>query len=71
MHVIGANSFFLVNNVSTRFPILVIHLTKMIDGSVHVVAKAVLSFKKEGYKKTDIHLKEVYNILSFLGLETS
>lgn len=49
------------------FPFLGVHFTRMIDGSVHAGPNAVLSFKREGYKKTDFDLKDVAEVLSYPG----
>ncbi|PZO38299.1 MAG: L-2-hydroxyglutarate oxidase [Pseudanabaena frigida] len=50
-----------------NFPFLGVHFTKMIDGSVHAGPNAVLSFKREGYKKTDFDLKDVIEVFSYPG----
>ncbi len=50
------------------FPFLGVHFTRMIDGSVHAGPNAVLSFKREGYKKTDFDLKDFIEIISYPGL---
>ena len=39
------------------FPFLGVHFTRMIDGSIHAGPNAVLSFKREGYIKTDVSLQ--------------
>lgn len=49
------------------FPFLGVHLTKMIDGGIHAGPNAVLSFKREGYRKTDFHWKDTLDVLSFPG----
>src|SRR6202051_4909522 len=35
------------------FPFLGVHFTRMMDGSIHAGPNAVLSFKREGYRKSD------------------
>ncbi len=50
------------------FPFLGVHYTRMIDGRVDAGPNAVLSFKREGYKKTDINLKDLAEALSYAGL---
>jgi L-2-hydroxyglutarate oxidase len=50
-----------------EFPFLGVHLTRMIDGSIHAGPNAVLAFKREGYHKTDINLGDLYEILTFPG----
>ena len=49
------------------FPFLGVHFTRMIDGEVEAGPNAVLAFRKEGYSKWDIDLKELYQVLSFPG----
>lgn len=49
------------------FPFLGVHFTRMIDGEIEAGPNAVLSFKREGYKKTDINLKDLYEVLSYGG----
>ncbi|MCA0971379.1 L-2-hydroxyglutarate oxidase [Halobacillus litoralis] len=49
------------------FPFLGVHLTKMMDGSVHAGPNAVLSLKREGYKKTDIQWRDMLEVLTFSG----
>lgn len=49
------------------FPFLGVHFTKMIDGSVHAGPNAVLSFKREGYKKTDFNLRDFAEIMTYPG----
>ncbi|MCH8550807.1 MAG: L-2-hydroxyglutarate oxidase [Natronospirillum sp.] len=39
-------------------PFLGVHLTRMIDGSVTVGPNAVLAWKREGYRKSDISLRD-------------
>jgi (S)-2-hydroxyglutarate dehydrogenase len=50
------------------FPFLGVHFTKMIDGSVHAGPNAVLSFRREGYHKTDFDIPELFEILTYPGL---
>jgi L-2-hydroxyglutarate oxidase len=50
------------------FPFLGVHFTRMIDGSIHAGPNAVLSFKREGYLKTDFDLAEFLEIISYPGL---
>lgn len=39
-------------------PFLGVHLTRMIDGSIHAGPNAVLSLKREGYRKTDFSWRD-------------
>ncbi len=47
-----------------KFPFLGVHFTRMINGDREVGPNAVLAFKREGYKNTDISL---YDILDYIG----
>ena len=49
------------------FPFLGVNFTKMIDGSVHAGPNAVLSFKREGYQKTDFDLKDFAEVMTYPG----
>lgn len=51
-----------------KFPFLGVHFTRMISGEVDAGPNAVLSFKREGYKKTDFSAKDLMESLSFPGL---
>ena len=51
------------------FPFLGVHFTRMISGAVEAGPNAVLAFRREGYKRWDIHLKEFYEILTFPGFK--
>ncbi|MBD8067923.1 L-2-hydroxyglutarate oxidase [Bacillus sp. PS06] len=60
----------LVNNLiypvpNPKFPFLGVHLTRMIDGSIHVGPNAVLAFKREGYKKTDFNMKDFFEVMTY------
>jgi len=50
-----------------EFPFLGVHFTRMIDGSVHAGPNAVLSFKREGYKKSDFDLRDFAEVMSYPG----
>lgn len=49
-------------------PFLGVHLTRMIDGSVTVGPNAVLSFAREGYRRTAFRTKDTLEMLGFSGL---
>jgi L-2-hydroxyglutarate oxidase len=51
------------------FPFLGVHFTRMIDGKVEAGPNAVLAFKREGYKKTDINLKDTMEIFGWKGFQ--
>ncbi|XP_054154225.1 L-2-hydroxyglutarate dehydrogenase, mitochondrial-like [Oppia nitens] len=50
-----------------RFPFLGIHFTPRMDGSVWLGPNAVLSLKREGYKKSDFSLSDVWETIRFSG----
>jgi (S)-2-hydroxyglutarate dehydrogenase len=50
-----------------NFPFLGVHFTRMIDESVHAGPNAVLAFKREGYRRTDIDCADLFEILAFSG----
>lgn len=50
-----------------NFPFLGVHFTRMIDGSVHAGPNAVLSFKREGYRKTDFNLRDFAEVMTYGG----
>lgn len=50
-----------------NFPFLGVHFTRMIDGKVEAGPNAVLAFKREGYKKSDLNLKDIVETLSWKG----
>ena len=49
------------------FPFLGVHFTRMIDDSVHAGPNAVLAFKREGYRRTDISCADLFETLTFPG----
>ncbi|WP_338448949.1 L-2-hydroxyglutarate oxidase [Niallia oryzisoli] len=64
---------YLVKNLiypvpNPKFPFLGVHFTRMISGEVDAGPNAVLSFKREGYKKTDFNAKDLAEALSYSGL---
>lgn len=50
-----------------NFPFLGVHFTRMINGGVEAGPNAVFAFKREGYKKTDIQFKEMFESLAWPG----
>jgi L-2-hydroxyglutarate oxidase len=50
-----------------NFPFLGVHFTTMVGGGVECGPNAVLAFKREGYKKTDIDLSELGETLAWPG----
>lgn len=49
------------------FPFLGVHFTRMIHGGVEAGPNAVLAFRREGYKKLDIHFGELFETLTWPG----
>ncbi|WP_423358826.1 L-2-hydroxyglutarate oxidase [Pseudomonas citronellolis] len=49
-------------------PFLGVHLTRMIDGTVTVGPNAVLAMKREGYRKTDVSLSDLFETLTSPGI---
>jgi (S)-2-hydroxyglutarate dehydrogenase len=49
------------------FPFLGVHLTRRIDGSVWLGPNAVLAFAREGYRRTDVALRDVAEALRHRG----
>ena len=49
------------------FPFLGVHFTRKINGDVECGPNAVLTFKKEGYRKTDFNFKDTIDALSYSG----
>ena len=50
-----------------RYPFLGVHFTRSIDGDIEAGPNAVLAWAREGYKKTDVNLKEMWDYLSYGG----
>lgn len=50
-----------------NFPFLGVHFTTMVGGGVECGPNAVLAFKREGYKKSDINLAELGETLAWPG----
>lgn len=50
-----------------NFPFLGVHFTTMVGGGVECGPNAVLAFKREGYKKSDINLAELGESLAWPG----
>lgn len=52
-----------------NFPFLGVHFTRMIHGGVEAGPNAVLAFRREGYKKLDIHFGELFETLTWPGFQ--
>ncbi len=67
-----ANKEHLVKNLiypvpDPNFPFLGVHFTRMIGGGIEAGPNAVLAYKREGYSKSDINLKELMESLTYKG----
>lgn len=51
------------------FPFLGVHFTRLIDDSVECGPNAVLAFAREGYRKRDINLRDLYESLAYRGFQ--
>lgn len=49
------------------FPFLGVHFTRMIGGHVEAGPNAVLSFKREGYAKSDFNLRDFSEVMLYSG----
>ena len=50
-----------------EMPFLGVHFTRRIDGSVEAGPNAVLAWRREGYRRTDISLRDLSETLRFSG----
>jgi L-2-hydroxyglutarate oxidase len=50
-----------------EFPFLGVHFTRMISGGIEAGPNAVLAFKREGYRMTDVSVKDLVGMLGFQG----
>ena len=51
-----------------QFPFLGVHFTRLIHGGIEAGPNAVLAFAREGYRKTDVKLADLWDALTFSGL---
>ena len=63
---------YLVKNLiypvpDANFPFLGVHFTRMIGGGVEAGPNAVLAYAREGYKKTDVNLKDLFETVTWSG----
>lgn len=52
-----------------NFPFLGVHFTRMMKGGIEAGPNAVLAFKREGYKKSDINIAELAESLAWPGFQ--
>ncbi|MBD0403817.1 L-2-hydroxyglutarate oxidase [Flammeovirga sp. OC4] len=69
---IKPNKHYLVKNLiypvpDPAFPFLGVHFTRMIHGGVEAGPNAVLAYRREGYKKTDVNVGELFESLTWKG----
>ena len=50
-----------------QMPFLGVHFTRMIDGTVEAGPNAVLAWRREGYRRSDISLRDLTETLGFVG----
>lgn len=50
-----------------QFPFLGVHFTRLIHGGIEAGPNAVLAFAREGYRKTDLNLRDLADALSYGG----
>ena len=51
-----------------NFPFLGVHYTRMIHGGIEAGPNAVLAFSREGYRKSDLRVRDLADALAFSGL---
>ena len=51
-----------------KLPFLGVHFTRMINGGAEAGPSAVLALSREGYRKTDLNLRDLFDALTFPGL---
>ncbi|MCZ2078107.1 MAG: L-2-hydroxyglutarate oxidase [Bryobacteraceae bacterium] len=50
-----------------RFPFLGVHFTRLIHGGIEAGPNAVLAFAREGYRKTDISIRDLADTFTYRG----
>ena len=51
-----------------QFPFLGVHFTRLIHGGIEAGPNAVLAFSREGYSKTNINPRDLFDALTYPGL---
>ena len=51
-----------------RFPFLGVHFTRLIHGGIEAGPNAVLAFSREGYRRTDFKVRDLFDALTYCGL---
>jgi L-2-hydroxyglutarate oxidase len=49
-------------------PFLGVHLTRMLDGTVHAGPNAVLALRREGYAWSDVSVRDIVDVATFPGM---
>ena len=52
----------------SEFPFLGVHFTRLINGGIEAGPNAVLAFAREGYRKTNVNLRDLFDALTYSGL---
>ncbi len=52
-----------------RFPFLGVHFTRMIGGGIECGPNAVLAFAREGYRRSDVNLRDLAETLFYRGFQ--
>ena len=52
-----------------RFPFLGVHFTRRVNGEVWLGPNAVLAFAREGYRRLDFNLRDLWETLSYSGFQ--
>ena len=52
---------------NASFPFLGVHFTRAMDGSIHAGPNAVLSMKREGYRKSDFSWRDLSEVMTYPG----
>ncbi|MBC8242868.1 MAG: L-2-hydroxyglutarate oxidase [Verrucomicrobia bacterium] len=51
-----------------QFPFLGVHFTRLIHGGTEAGPNAVLAFAREGYRKRDVNLRDLFDAVTYPGL---
>jgi L-2-hydroxyglutarate oxidase len=51
-----------------KFPFLGVHFTRLIQGGIEAGPNAVLALAREGYRKTDLNVRDLWDAVSYSGL---
>ena len=51
-----------------QFPFLGVHFTRLIHGGIEAGPNAVLAFAREGYRKTDVNVRDLWDAVTYSGL---